>query len=343
MTEIARRLQAAVAFLVLVVLLGTTGIHQIGGGRWTWGQCLYHTIITISTVGFGELPGMENSPWARAFTVALVVFGAGSVVYFLSVSTALVVEGELRDLFRQRRMSKTIDHLSGHVIVCGVGRTGQHVIEELHATHTPFVAVDSDAEKLRRLHDQYEKGGRFHYVVGDATDDDVMRAAGIARAKGLVSALDDDKANLFATLTARSLNPTLRIIAKMLDAGTEPKMRRAGADKVVSPNIIGGMRLASEMIRPNVTEFLDQMLHAPEHVLRIEEAVVGKGSVAADKTLGSVGLRKICDVLVVAVRSADGKYRFNPGAETLLEPGATLIVLGERTEIVRLRAAVEAG
>lgn len=342
MTEIARRLRAAVAFLFLVVLLGSTGLRWIGAGQWTWGQCLYHTIITISTVGFGELPGMENNPWARAFTVALVVFGAGSVVYFLSVSTALVVEGELRDLFRRRRMSKTIDHLSGHVIVCGVGRTGQHVIDELHATHTPFVAVDSDGEKLRRLSAHYEKDGRFHYVVGDATDDDVMRSAGIARAKGLVSALDDDKANLFATLTARSLNPTLRIIAKMLDAGTEPKMRRAGADKVVSPNIIGGMRLASEMIRPNVTEFLDQMLHAPEHVLRIEEAVVGKGSAAAGKTLGAVGLRKICDVLVVAVRSADGKYRFNPGAETLLEPGATLIVLGERTEIVRLREAVEA-
>lgn len=343
MTEIARRLRAAVLFLVLVVLLGTTGIHWIGDGQWTWGQCLYHTIITISTVGFGELPGMENSPWARVFTAALVVFGAGSVVYFLSVSTALVVEGELRDLFRRRRMSKSIDDLSGHVIVCGVGRTGQHVIDELHATHTPFVAVDSDGDKLRRLGDHYEKDGRFHYVVGDATDDDVMRSAGITRAKGLVSALDDDKANLFATLTARSLNPTMRIITKMLDAATEPKMRRAGADKVVSPNIIGGMRLASEMIRPNVTEFLDQMLRAPDHVLRIEEAVVGKGSPAAGKTLGSVGLRKICDVLVVAVRSADGKYRFNPGAETPLEPGATLIVLGERTEIVRLREAVESG
>lgn len=327
-------------FLLLVVVLGATGIHQIGGGRWSWGQCLYHTIITISTVGFGELPGMENSPWARVFTAALVVFGAGSVVYFLSVSTALVVEGELRDLFRRRRMSKTIDALSGHIIVCGVGRTGQHVIDELLATQAPFVAVDSDAEKLRRLHGTYA-AGRFHFVVGDATDDDVLRAAGIARAKGLVSALDDDKANLFVTLTARSLNGSMRIVSKMLDASAEPKMRRAGADKVVSPNIIGGMRLASEMIRPNVTEFLDQMLHAPEHVLRIEEAVVGRESPAANKTLGAVGLRKICDVLVVAVREADGKYRFNPGAETLLAPGATLIVLGERTEIVRLREAVE--
>ena len=339
MREIARRLYAATSLLLLVVLLGTLVIHSIGRGRWSWFQSMFHTVITLSTVGYGELPGMEHDPVARGFSLALIVLGAGTMVYFASVVTALLVEGELREVFRRNRMRKRVEKMESHIIVCGVGRTGRHVLDELRATRTPFVCIDTDLDKMTRLGDEMPE---LVFIIGDATEDEVLEAAGIRRARGVVAALTDDKANLYVTLTARSLNPGLRIIAKAVEGSAEAKLRKAGADKVVSTNMIGGMRIASEMIRPNVTEFLDQMLHAPEHVLRIEEAVVGRESLAAGKTLGAVGLRKICDVLVVAVRSADGKYRFNPGAETLLEPGATLIVLGERTEIVRLRAAVEA-
>lgn len=338
MRETARRLYVATMLLVLVVLFGTVLIHWVGGGRWTWFQSLFHTVITLSTVGYGELPGMENDPTARVLSMMLIVLGAGSMVYFASVVTALLVEGELRELLRRNRMRKGIDSLHDHIIVCGVGRTGQHVLDELRATRTPFVVVDHDAEKLGALHEEHPD---MAYLAGDATEDDVLINAGIHRARGVVAALTDDKENLYVTLSARSLNPALRIISKCVEPTAEAKLRKAGADKVVSPNHIGGMRLASEMIRPNVTEFLDIMLRDPKHVLRIEEATVSQASPLAGRTLGEAALRKVCDVLVVAVRDAEGKYKFNPGAEQSLKVGSTLIVLGEREEIAKLRVVVK--
>ena len=338
MRETARRLYVATMLLVLVVLFGTMLIHWVGGGRWTWFQSLFHTVITLSTVGYGELPGMENDPVARVLSMMLIVLGAGSMVYFASVVTALLVEGELRELLRRNRMRKGIESLHDHIIVCGVGRTGQHVLDELRATRTPFVVVDHDAEKLGALHEEHPD---MAYLAGDATEDDVLVNAGIHRARGVVAALTDDKENLYVTLSARSLNPALRIISKCVEPTAEAKLRKAGADKVVSPNHIGGMRLASEMIRPNVTEFLDIMLRDPKHVLRIEEATVSQASPLAGRTLGEAALRKVCDVLVVAVRDAEGKYKFNPGAEQALKVGSTLIVLGEREEIAKLRAVVK--
>lgn len=338
MRETARRLYMATMLLVLVVLFGTGLIHWVGGGRWTWFQSLFHTVITLSTVGYGELPGMENDPTARVLSMMLIVLGAGSMVYFASVVTALLVEGELRELLRRNRMRKGIESLQDHIIVCGVGRTGQHVLDELRATRTPFVVVDNDAERLATLHEAHPD---MAYLAGDATEDDVLVNAGIHRARGVVAALTDDKENLYVTLSARSLNPALRIISKCVEPSAEAKLRKAGADKVVSPNHIGGMRLASEMIRPNVTEFLDIMLRDPKHVLRIEEATVNQTSPIAGRTLGEAALRKVCDVLVVAVRDAEGKYKFNPGAEQALKVGSTLIVLGEREEIAKLRAVVK--
>lgn len=337
MDLLVSRLRGATALMLLVVCFGTFGLHTIGGGRWTWFQSLFHTVITLSTVGYGELPGMENDVVARAFSLLLVVAGAGSVVYFASVVTALFVEGELRDYFQRGRMRKVIDTMQDHVIVCGVGRTGMHIVEELYHCRQPFVAVDTDVARLKRL--QRERPG-LTFLVGDATEDDVLLGAGITRARGVVAALADDQANLYTTLTARSLNPSLRIVAKAVDHSAGPKLLRAGADKVVSTNHIGGLRLASEMIRPNVTEFLDMMLRDPKHVLRIEEALVQPGASLAGKTLAEAGIRRVADVLVVALRGADGQYHFNPGAETVLRVGSTLIVLGEREEIARLRAAV---
>ena len=339
MSAITQRIKVATALLLLTIVSGTAVIHTLGAGRWTWFQALFHVVITLSTVGFGELPGMETMPHARAVTMLLIVTGTGSVVYFASVVTALVVEGELRDLFQSNRMRKAIDRMSGHVIVCGAGRTGSQVIEELRLTRTPFVVVDADEEALRVLH---RENGELLYLVGDAAEDATLQAAGVGRAFGLVAAVSSDPENLYITLSARGLNPALRIIAKAVEASAEPKLRKAGADKVVSTNRIGGMRLASEMIRPNVTEFLDIMLRDPKHVLRIEEAVVGEASAVANRSLGQASLRKVCDVLVVAVRAKDGTYRFNPGAEEVLTPGSTLIVLGERGEVAKLRAAVQA-
>lgn len=337
MEVLAARLRGATLFLLSVVLLGTAGIHSLGHGRWTWFQSLYHTLITLTTVGYGELPGMENNLPARAFSLVLVIAGAGSVVYFASIVTALFVEGELRHYFRRSRMRKSIEGMHGHIIVCGVGRTGAHIVEELSRCARPFVAIDSDAEEMERLEREYPG---MRYIVGDATEDSVLQTAGISRAEGLVAALSDDQTNLYVTLSARSLNPSLRIIAKAVEQSAVPKLARVGADKVVSTNRIGGLRLASELIRPNVTEFLDTMMRDPKHVLRIEEVMLHQGAVFSNKTLAEAGIRRVADVLVVAVRGADGSYTFNPGAETLLKVGSTLIFLGELDQVLKLRAAL---
>lgn len=334
MEVLIARLRGATLFLISVVLFGTVGIHALGEGRWTWFQALYHTLITLTTVGYGELPGMESHLAARAFSLVLVIVGAGSVVYFASIVTALFVEGELRHYFRRSRMRKAIAGLSGHIIVCGVGRTGTHIVEELSLCAKTFVAIDSDPAHMERV-------GREHpgmlYIIGDATEDAVLQEAGITRAEGLVASLSDDQANLYVTLSARSLNPSLRIIAKAVEQSAVPKLARVGADKVVSTNRIGGLRLASELIRPNVTEFLDTMMRDPKHVLRIEEVMLHEGAVFSNKTLAEAAIRKVADVLVVAVRGADGSYAFNPGAETMLKVGSTLIFLGELDQVLKLR------
>jgi voltage-gated potassium channel len=334
-----RRLVQATLFLCVTVLAGTAGYHVLGAGRWTWFDCFYHTVITISTVGFGELPGVEAVRFARAFTVLLIVTGTGSMVYFASTVTALIVEGDLGDVLRRKRMQREVEAMRGHVILCGAGRTGLHVLEELRTMRCPALMVDKDQARLQRLH---EERPDIPFVVGDATEDDVLTRAGIARARGVIAALADDKDNLYVSLTARALNPDLRIVAKCVEAHAEEKLRKAGADRVVSTNLIGGLRLASEMVRPNATAFLDIMLRDPAHVLRIEEAVVSEASSIAGRTLAAATLRRISDVLVVAVRTPDGQYKFNPGAEQVLEPGLTVIVLGERDEIEKLRAAVGA-
>ena len=236
-------------------------------------------------------------------------------------------------------MRKGLEQFERHVIVCGAGRTGAHVINELIATRTPCVVIDQDHDRLERLRADNPDIG---LIEGDATEDQTLVAAGIARAYGVVAALSEDKDNVYVTLSARSANPALRIVAKVMDSATAPKLRRAGADAVVGPNEIGGMRLAGHMLRPNVVEFLDLMITHSENVLRIEEATVDDTSPVAGKTIGSIHLRRTCDVLVLAARLPDGTYRFNPGAELVLERGLTLIVLGEREEVAKLRHVVTA-
>ncbi len=335
---LVQRLAAAALLLGVVMLAAATTYWYLGHGRWPWFDCLYFTVVTLATVGFGEtLPGFEHVRFARGFTMGLIFTGTGALVYVASTITALVVESDLRQILRFNRMRRKIENLENHVIVCGIGRTGTHTIEELLTTRTPCVAVDTDRERMEKLLETFPD---LHYVVGDATEDDTLRAAGIERARGLVAALTDDKENLYITLSARAANPKLRIVTKGIELSAEPKLRRAGADRVVSPNMIGGLRLASEVIRPHVVEFLDLMMRDPEHVLRIEQAVVSEQSEVRDKKLGEIGLRRTCDVLVIAVVGLDGKRSFNPGADHVVVAGSTLIVLGERSEIEKLRAAV---
>lgn len=235
-------------------------------------------------------------------------------------------------------MQRAIGTLSNHVIVCGVGTTGRHIATELQAVGIPFVVVDSNKDLLEELSEEFED--ELLCVVGDATDDHVLELAGVERARGVISALNDDKANLFVTISARALNPTARIVAKSIEPSTERKLRRAGADAVVAPNYIGGVRLFSEMVSPKTVAFLDRIVQFGSGIsVGIEAIDIPETSPLVGKRLAETDLRE-AGALVVAVHRADGDYVYNPGGEQLLEAGDSLIVLAESDDVVALRHSI---
>ena len=312
------------------------GFYVLGKGRWELSECAYMTVITLSTVGFGELDKMHEVPGARPLTIVLIISGVGALAYVQGNLTALLVEGVIGQAWRRNRMRKAIEATEGHVVVCGAGSTGRHVIEELIATGTPFVVIDRDQEHLERISTDLMEG-KMLFVLGDATDDHALVEAGTSRARGVVAALTHDKDNLFVTLSARSLNANARIVSKVVEDPAAVKMRKAGATSVVSPAMIGGRRMASELIRPEVNEFLDQMLRDKSKNLRIEECVVPKGSAFAGQSLKDTPIRKETRLLVVAVRDTERNFVYNPDPDHVVQEGATLIVMGEAENVAKLR------
>lgn len=332
------RLYTAALAFGSVWLLGGLGFFFIGEGKWSYGDCLYMAIITLSTVGFAEtLPDMSQVPAARAWTVALILMGSGTLLYFASTLTALIVEGDLTGALRRRQMERNIDGMHDHVIVCGIGTTGAHVVQELVATATRFVVIEKDERKVERMLGEI---GGFMFVIGDASKDEVLEEAGIRRARGLIGALTDDRDNLFVAITARALNDTLRIVVKAVDPENAAKMKRAGADAVVSPAYIGGMRLASEIIRPTVVQFLDDMVRDRDQNRRIEELPVPEGSPLAGRALRDVDFSHVTDTLVIAVRYRDGRHLYNPGPDVRIEAGQVLIVLARGDQVRKLHEAL---
>lgn len=332
-----RRLLAALLMIATVFAIGTVGYYLLGRGRWPLADCAYMTVISITTVGYGEtLAGLHQVPYARLFTAFLLISGAGVALYAVSMLTTFLVEGEFLDLRRRRRMKQRISKLTNHIIVCGAGRTGQHVIEELASSHWTFVVIDTDPHVGARCSELC--GTDVEYIVGDAIDDHILVDAGIDRAYGVVAGLPEDKDNLYVVLTARQMNPALRIIAKAVDPRATAKLQVAGADSVVSVNRIGGMRLASEMIRPSVVTFLDTMMRDSDKNLRFEELTIGKNAPLVDKRLAESDIRRERKLLVVAAVGPDeDAYVYSPGPDFVLRAGMTLILLGETESVLRLR------
>jgi voltage-gated potassium channel len=282
------------------------------------------TVITISTIGYGEVVDMSAHPAARVFTIVYIIVCLGTIAYAVSSITAFVVEGELKNILGRRKMEKEIARLRDHYIVCGADETAQSIIMELVVTEKKFVVVESAKEKIDKL----AAFGAVIYIHGDPSDDAVLQKAGIERAKGLVACLPTDEANLFVTLSARSLNPALRIVAKGIDVNSHKKMIKAGADSVISPTFIGGMRMVSEMIRPATTTFLDMMLRERERVLRFDEVTVGPGSALAGKTIEESKLEEKTGALLVALRRGGGKeFDFNPAKTTKLAEKDILVFI----------------
>ncbi|HEY7954404.1 MAG: potassium channel family protein [Polyangia bacterium] len=349
--KLRERILVATLALGAVFLLGTFGFWSLGEAYlprnpWSLADCAFFTVTTITTVGFAELPHLARVPGARVFTVAVLLVGLGVALYCVSAFTTYFIEGEFSKGRMRKRMARTLEALTDHIIVCGVGTTGIHVVEELISTGWPVVAIDVDERHLERA--QTLSAGLLPTLQGDATEDAVLERAGIRRARGLVAALTDDKMNLFIVVTARELNPRLKIVAKGVDVKAADKLRHAGADCVVNPAFIGGSRMVSEMIRPQVVEFLDLMLRDKEKNLRIEEVTVPSGSPLSGKPLADAQIRQYTNLLVVALRERPrgdepGRFLYNPGPETEISEGMALIVLGETDGVHRLRAAMARG
>lgn len=331
------RLTYAFVAILVIVLLGGVGYYVIGGERWPFGDCLYMTVITVTTVGYAEvLPRMDVVPYARGFTVVLLVFGTGTIVFFASTLTAFIVEGDLRNVLFANRLKKRIKRMKDHVIVCGAGSTGRNVIEELLSARVPVIAIDLREGELRELADKHPDAA-FSYIVGDATNDDVIAQANLPGARGLVAALSSDKDNLYLTVSARQTNPRARIVARCAELSHVEKIRRAGADAVVSPNFIGGMRLVSELLRPAVVRFLDDMLR-DRRVYRIEEVTLGGRAHELGETLRDARVRERFGMTVLAMRAKDEQeWTYNPDASERLSAGMTLVVLGSVEQVTALR------
>ncbi len=334
LAEVKQRLATAGLAVLTVFAVGVVGYTLIDHGQHRLLDALYMTVITLTTVGYGEIIPMENNPAGRIFTMLLLLVGMGILVYFVSAVTAFLVEGQLEHVFWRKRMRQAIAELKGHVIVCGAGVVAGHLIEELQRVERAVVAVIPAGSAVPQGIERRE----LPHLVGDAADEDILAEAGLARAMGLVAALELDRDNVLVTLTARQMNPALRIVAMLVDPRNEPKLRRAGADSVVSPFLIGGMRMASEMIRPMVVTFLDTMLRDRDRNLRVEEIRVGRGSEAIGRVVADL---KIDDepglMLLALVEPSTQKWIFKPEGRARIAEGATLIVMGDPRGVGELR------
>jgi voltage-gated potassium channel len=341
--ELRRRLTYALLALLAVIIVATCGYKFFGvdetGRHVGWIDALYMTVVTLTTVGYGEIVSTAHSPGLRVFNALILIFGIGLMLYVFSVSTAFVVEGELKNIFWRRKMQKRIAGFSGHIIVCGAGETGLPIVEELVRTGRQVVVVDHDPERLHR-HKEVEGVG---LIEGDATDEEVLDQAGLERASGVIAALPSDKDNLVVTVTVRQKQPTIRIVARNLEPKMGDKILRAGANAIVSPNLIGGMRLASEMIRPHVVSFLDLMLKEKSKTLRIEEVPVPYHSSWVGKELGQLDLQERFSLCCLALRcSTDETYRYNPHNSELVKGNSVLVVMGNVEDVQTARRAAAA-
>jgi len=336
--NLRRRFFVAVIALAAILVGSMVGYLVLGGREVTFLQAIYMAVITLSGVGYGEIIDTTHNPALRIFNIFVVFFGVATAVYVFSIMTAFVVEGEIRQLFSRRKMQNRIDKLSDHFLVCGLGDTGRYVMEELHKAGTPVVVIDQKEESMTRFAEQAT--GKLLYVIGDATEEETLIKAGLLRARGLIAVLPGDKENLVITLIARQNNPSLRIVTRCTDLRFQDKLLRAGANSTVSPNRIGGLRLASEVIRPHVVSFLDLMLKEQSQTLRIEELEVGQSSWIGKK-VDELPLKRDYNLLLLSVRAAGKTFWTNPPGDLIIQPDTVLIVMGDVHDIRRARETLD--
>lgn len=327
-----RHLKISLFVMLMLVSFGTSGFMAIE--KWRFLDALYMTVITLGTVGFKEIHDLSDS--GKIFTMLLIVFGVSVLGYIVGSLAQIMFEGQIQRIVGRKRVEKLIDELKDHYIICGFGRIGSLICKEFKANALPFVIVEKSIETLEKLDEE----GYLH-MRGDATLDESLLKAGIKRAKGLISVVTSDTENVYITLTARGLNPDLYIMARSGEEGSDLKLKRAGANKVVSPYIIGGSRMAQSILRPNVVDFIEIATGSEHMDLQMEEITIPDHSAFAGETLVSSGIRKEIGVIIVGIKKSHGKMVFNPHSESKIEGGDTLIVLGEPQSIAKLEDFVD--
>ncbi|MCK5126216.1 MAG: potassium channel protein [candidate division Zixibacteria bacterium] len=322
------KIRLAILFGLVMVVIGTSGYSTIED--WGLWDSFYMTIITLSTVGFKEVN--ELSSGGRIFTIFLIIFGAFNAAFVLTAGVQFVLQGQLEEILGKRKMEKKVHKLKDHIILCGFGRVGGQVAEEFARRGSDFVII----EKGEGMVAEARKRG-FYLLEGNAADDDMLKEAGISRAKAIVSTLPDDSDNVYLALTARQLNPDLFIIARAETMLAKKKLRRAGADKVICPHELGGAQMALATLMPNVVDFLQLASVVPGgERLSIEEIAIRDGGELTGKSIIEGAIKRNYDTIVVGLRKLTGEVMFNPSGETVMEDGDILIVLGESNNLERL-------
>ncbi len=323
------RVKRMVLIIVAIICVGTIGYRLLGKPNTTLLDALYMTVTTLTTVGYEDHVGVHNSTAGKVFSIVYLFVSVGAMFYLFTALAAYMVEGEVRKVFRRRSMEKRIEKLKGHYIVCGIGMVGLYIVHELYETKRRQVALDSDPAQLEVLS---TRNIDVPMLVGDATENEVLEKAMIREAKGLFATTNSDNDNIVIALTAKQLNPSLRVVCRCNDTKNIEKIKRAGADTVVALNYIGGLRMASDMTRPHATDFLESMLHDREQALRVEEVRVPEDSKYMGRLVGDLDFTNMGNMLLLAVRKEGGKWIYNPPATLALEKDMHLIVLATPEE-----------
>ena len=330
--QVNRRFIVAVIAIVVLLTFGTVGYRLLVPDM-SWFECFYFTLITVTTIGYGEPPAVQygqNEP-ARYFTAFLILTGVGTIGYCISVAAQTLLEFELLSTLGKRKMFKDINSLKGHFIVCGAGRVGMKIIKEIAHRNQNFVVVEQDeaiADKLLSM--------GYLVLMGDSTNDEVLRGAGIMRARGLVAAVSSDPDNLYITLTARDMNKDLYIVARANEEGAIRRLVKAGANKVVSPSLTGANQMAQMLLRPAVADFLELATMREQLDLEMEQVEILHGSPFISSPLKGTGIRSKLNVIVIAIKRTDGEMIFNPSADTVIQEGDSMIAIGSHTNLESL-------
>lgn len=329
--HIPDRLLVTACIAVALLVTGTVGYRWIEGDSWSYFDGFYMTAITLTTIGYGETH--ELSVAGRAFTVGLAYSGIFVLAYFASELVRVVVTGELRAAIGRQWVDDQLANLSGHTIVCGFGRMGRIICGELERQHKRYVVLDTDPNLVKNVSLKYGLP-----IQGDATSDDLLRKAGVERAKALITAVGSDSANLYITLTARLLNPSLLIVARAEEEEAEAKLRKVGANKVISPYLAGGHRAVQAVFRPSVLHFME-MATRPEFLdLQIEEVRIAPASQLVGQSLKTCRLHDDLGVLVVGIQKPDGQLAYTPSSDAVLAAGDVILGLGQKKQLDRLES-----